>query len=106
MGETAQVEFTARASRELAKMLREATEAAATLVIEGVAEQLRAPRTADAGLSPARCEQFHGEPYTNDAGDTLAFLDDHGLLRFVGAGRVPDIPAGWRPLLVGKPVQR
>lgn len=53
------------------------------------------------------CPLMHGEPLTRGhlTMPEVAFLDDRDSLRWVDAGRVAEVPTGWRPLLVGNPVK-
>jgi hypothetical protein len=61
--------------------------------------------------APVPDDPYEGvTPWTRDAQgatggrDVVAFLDDARALRWVPAADIADVPAGWRPLLVGPPV--
>lgn len=95
MGERTVVEFTPATVRQLTKIIDSAA--------DKLAAAIGTPMTAELPADP--CQGMHGEPWTRyDGDDLVAFADDRLVLRWINAGQVSDVPAGWRPLLLGPAV--
>lgn len=99
MGEKTTVDLTPAAVRQIAKVL----DTAADRLADKLATAIGTPVAAELPADP--CPGMHGEPWTRyDGDDLVAFADDRLVLRWINAGQVSDVPAAWRPLLLGPAV--
>jgi hypothetical protein len=99
MGEKTTVDLSTTAVRQLTKIVQDgAAQVAAAVTRVTIA-------TTAAAAEP--CAQLHGEPWMRyDGDDLVAFADDRLVLRWINAGQASEVPAGWRPVLLGEPVKR
>jgi hypothetical protein len=95
MGEITRVEFSAAAIRALGKLLDDA--------VTRHAEAAAGDRPATAAVTGPEVEPFI---ISTTSGPRVGFTDDRGQLRRVEVDRISEVPAGWRPLYVGKPVTK
>jgi hypothetical protein len=102
MGETTQIEFTQQGYRQLVRAI---AAAAGAVTGNGSATSATPPLTPPAADDSGVPQPL---PWIRETeGRTLvAFTDGQGLLRWVDRTVLSDVPAGWCPLLVGRPVVR
>lgn len=112
MGEKTTVDLSPAAVRHIAKALTDAAGKLATDIVAGFNSA-----TLGAAADALHGELLHGEPFTRttderdahlpQGAEVVAFIEPNARsIRWIGTEQVSQVPAGWRPLLLGPTVKR